>query len=112
MVGLVANRAPHLFEAWGNMIEIATASAVFFFWVVFHIWFVRYAINLRAKETENLQGLLTGSAAAKKRFEELEAERRRRSILSSQRSSSSSLLLDAPAASPAPSSNGYTQLVA
>ena len=76
--------------------------------MAFHIWFVRHVVKAREKATESLQGLLTGSEAAKKRYEELEAERKRKSAMSSHRMASSK---DFAKAVDGPSSKGYTQLV-
>mmetsp|Transcript_21865 Transcript_21865/g.44164 ORF Transcript_21865/g.44164 Transcript_21865/m.44164 type:complete len:132 (-) Transcript_21865:195-590(-) len=77
-VGLVANRAPHLFERYGDYIEIGTASAVFLFWAAFHIWFVFYVRHIRTRETRELSQLQTASEAAKERYlEQREAQSKR-----------------------------------
>ena len=100
-VGLVANRAPHLFEQYGDLIEIATAAAVFALWAVFHLWFIGWVFIMRRRETAHLAGLHMASEAAQARYlMEKEAQRNR--------SASSSRLPDSQR--PARSHDGYDKL--
>lgn len=77
-VGLVANRAPDFFLAHADKIEISTAAAVFVLWLVFHVWFIRYVIQVRQGQLATLDGLLMADEAAKERYKamkQLQAER-------------------------------------
>ena len=83
-VGLVANRAPHLFERYGDLIEIATAAAVFALWAVFHLWFICWVLTVRRRETAHLAGLHKASEAAQARYViEKEVQQNRKSGSSS-----------------------------
>lgn len=83
-VGLVANRAPHLFEQYGHQIEIATAAVVFALWAAFHLWFIGWVFIVRRRETAHLAGLHKASEAAQARYiMEKEAQAQRRSASSS-----------------------------
>jgi len=63
MVGLVASRAPHLFEEFELPLEVGTAALVITAWAAFHVWFVCYIVATRRSETQHLANKLTGSEA-------------------------------------------------